>query len=165
MLFRLRVNANKSLIPQLLSATHILALELVSLLHSGGFGLSESLTLPFSGLCEGGTRGAMSTVRPIAPPAADFPGETSTYSHTYAGRPRYDLGDEVDSNDPEDQSRGNDLDEDSHCEDEVDDAVKEDMMKLESSFRGISERYKLVNRIGEGIFYSSIPTVVPATNR
>ena len=35
-------------------------------------------------------------------------------------------------------------------EDEVDDSVMDDMRKLEETFQGISQRYKLVNRIGEG---------------
>lgn len=33
---------------------------------------------------------------------------------------------------------------------EVDESVKEDMRKLEETFTGISERYRLINRIGEG---------------
>jgi cell division control protein 7 len=37
-------------------------------------------------------------------------------------------------------------------EDEVDESVVEDMKKLEESFKGISERYRLINRIGEGTF-------------
>lgn len=35
-------------------------------------------------------------------------------------------------------------------EDEVDETVAEDMRKLEESFKGISQKYKLINRIGEG---------------
>ncbi|KAJ9312317.1 hypothetical protein DTO271D3_7475 [Paecilomyces variotii] len=35
---------------------------------------------------------------------------------------------------------------------EVDESVKEDMRKLEETFTGISERYRLINRIGEGTF-------------
>ncbi|KAL4882330.1 kinase-like domain-containing protein [Aspergillus karnatakaensis] len=37
-------------------------------------------------------------------------------------------------------------------EEEVDEMVKEDMKKLEDSFPGISDRFRLVNRIGEGTF-------------
>jgi cell division control protein 7 len=33
---------------------------------------------------------------------------------------------------------------------EVDEVVKEDMKKLEDTFPGISDRFRLVNRIGEG---------------
>ncbi|KAI9928064.1 hypothetical protein AWENTII_012267 [Aspergillus wentii] len=47
-----------------------------------------------------------------------------------------------------------DQDEDAHeNEDEdVDDSVKDDMKKLEDTFPGISDRFRLVNRIGEGTF-------------
>ena len=41
-------------------------------------------------------------------------------------------------------------DERQDVENEVDDSVKEDMKKLEDSFRGISDRFRLVDRIGEG---------------
>ena len=37
-------------------------------------------------------------------------------------------------------------------EDDVDESVAEDMRKLEESFKGISTRYRLINRIGEGEF-------------
>jgi hypothetical protein len=37
-----------------------------------------------------------------------------------------------------------------HSEDEVDESVMEDMHKLEESFKGISQKYRLINRIGEG---------------
>jgi cell division control protein 7 len=37
-------------------------------------------------------------------------------------------------------------------EDEVDETVREDMNKLEDTFPGISERFRLINRIGEGMF-------------
>lgn len=43
-----------------------------------------------------------------------------------------------------------DADEDGHSEDEVDDTVAEDMRKLEENFKGISQKYRLINRIGEG---------------
>jgi cell division control protein 7 len=33
----------------------------------------------------------------------------------------------------------------------VDEAVMEDMKRLEETFRGISDRFRLVNKIGEGI--------------
>jgi hypothetical protein len=35
-------------------------------------------------------------------------------------------------------------------EDDIDDSVAEDMKKLEDSFKGISQKYRLINRIGEG---------------
>ncbi|PGH16099.1 CDC7 protein kinase [Polytolypa hystricis UAMH7299] len=37
-------------------------------------------------------------------------------------------------------------------EEEPDELVAEDMRKLEASFKGISERFRLINRIGEGTF-------------
>jgi cell division control protein 7 len=37
-------------------------------------------------------------------------------------------------------------------EEEVDDSAREDMKKLEDTFPGISDRFRLVNRIGEGTF-------------
>lgn len=39
---------------------------------------------------------------------------------------------------------------DEALEEEIDESVKEDMRKLEETFTGISERYRLINRIGEG---------------
>lgn len=36
-------------------------------------------------------------------------------------------------------------------EEEVDESVREDMSKLENTFPGISDRFRLVNRIGEGM--------------
>jgi hypothetical protein len=35
-------------------------------------------------------------------------------------------------------------------EEDVDESVKEDMRKLEETFAGISDRFRLINRIGEG---------------
>ena len=35
-------------------------------------------------------------------------------------------------------------------EDEVEDAVAEDILKFEQSFKNITQRYRLINRIGEG---------------
>jgi hypothetical protein len=46
------------------------------------------------------------------------------------------------------------FDQDSDCSEsdqEVDDSVLEDMRKLEERFSGISQRYRLLNRIGEGM--------------
>jgi cell division control protein 7 len=41
-------------------------------------------------------------------------------------------------------------DEDAAEEEEIDELVLEDMQKFEESFRGITKRYRLLNRIGEG---------------
>ncbi|CAI7600707.1 unnamed protein product [Penicillium pancosmium] len=43
-------------------------------------------------------------------------------------------------------------DEEEDEEEEVDESVREDMTKLEDTFPGISERFRLINRIGEGTF-------------
>ncbi|PWY65047.1 kinase-like protein [Aspergillus heteromorphus CBS 117.55] len=57
-----------------------------------------------------------------------------------------------------DNSLGQAMEESEYEEDEprddedVDDSVKEDMKKLEDTFPGISIRFRLVNRIGEGTF-------------
>lgn len=61
--------------------------------------------------------------------------------------------------DDDDESLGDDMSECSEdSEDEVDDSVVEDMRRLEESFRGISQKYRLINRIGEGRIdcYSSL---------
>ncbi|KIW61206.1 hypothetical protein PV05_01360 [Exophiala xenobiotica] len=53
----------------------------------------------------------------------------------------------------DDESMDGSCSEDSeHSEDEVDESVMEDMHKLEESFKGISQKYRLINRIGEGTF-------------
>ncbi|KAJ5965996.1 hypothetical protein N7481_012710 [Penicillium waksmanii] len=44
------------------------------------------------------------------------------------------------------------VDEEEDEEEEVDESVREDMTKLEDTFPGISERFRLINRIGEGTF-------------
>ena len=48
------------------------------------------------------------------------------------------------------QSRGDTPQESDYDEEEVDESVREDMVKLEDTFPGISDRFRLVNRIGEG---------------
>ncbi|KAE8131297.1 kinase-like domain-containing protein [Aspergillus pseudotamarii] len=92
----------------------------------------------------------MSTLHPV--PTGIFevqkPGP-SRPSRALAG-PRYtrDDGAATDS----DASVMEHEDEDLQGEEEVDDSVKEDMKKLEDTFPGISDRFRLVNRIGEGTF-------------
>jgi len=46
--------------------------------------------------------------------------------------------------------------EDEDDDEEIDELVLEDMQKFEESFRGITKRYKLLNRIGEGMPVSII---------
>ena len=54
----------------------------------------------------------------------------------------------------DDEDHNEKYDRDEHYEDEddepVDPSVKEDMKKLEDTFTGISKRFRLINRIGEG---------------
>jgi cell division control protein 7 len=45
-------------------------------------------------------------------------------------------------------------------DEEVDDAVAEDMSRFEESFAGITKRFRLINRIGEGEFST---TALPCT--
>ena len=54
--------------------------------------------------------------------------------------------------DPYSEESGNE--ENSLDDEDVDDSVKEDMKKLEDTFPGISDQFRLVNRIGEGIVNS-----------
>ena len=54
---------------------------------------------------------------------------------------------DVSENLPRSQS---DLEDDTQDDEDIDDTVKEDMKKLEATFPGVSERFRLVNRIGEG---------------
>jgi cell division control protein 7 len=47
-------------------------------------------------------------------------------------------------------------DEDAECsEEELEQSVAEDMARFEDTFKGISDRYRLINRIGEGTAMSS----------
>ena len=54
--------------------------------------------------------------------------------------------------------QGNDMDTDAYSEyseeseEEVDPAVQEDMDKFQATFKGIKDRFRLINRIGEGEF-------------
>jgi hypothetical protein len=52
--------------------------------------------------------------------------------------------------DDEDDLEEEAFDEYEEDEDDIDDSVAEDMKKLEESFKGISQKYRLINRIGEG---------------
>jgi hypothetical protein len=50
----------------------------------------------------------------------------------------------------EDEVEDEYVSEGSDSEDELDESVMEDMKKLEENFEGISQKYRLINRIGEG---------------
>lgn len=60
----------------------------------------------------------------------------------------------VEDDDEEDKTDESD---EGESEDEVDESVIEDMRKLEENFKGISLKYRLLNRIGEG---STIPSLL-----
>lgn len=53
----------------------------------------------------------------------------------------------LDQSPEEDESASTEADQ---SDEELDDDVAEDLRKFQESFRGISKRYKLMNRIGEG---------------
>ena len=50
----------------------------------------------------------------------------------------------------EQDEQDGDMSDETDSEDEPDESVMEDMKKLEESFEGISQKYRLINRIGEG---------------
>ena len=47
-------------------------------------------------------------------------------------------------------------------EEELEQSVAEDMARFEDTFKGISDRYRLINRIGEGNTMHPIPSEVHA---
>lgn len=49
-----------------------------------------------------------------------------------------------------------DAHQESDYEEEVEESVREDMRKLEDTFPGISDRFRLVNRIGEGMTSAAV---------
>jgi cell division control protein 7 len=74
---------------------------------------------------------------------------SSSFEELQALKPQYTLTEEDDS-----VSQGAAPQEESEFEEEVDESVREDMRKLEDTFPGISDRFRLVNRIGEGMVSS-----------
>ncbi|KAJ5306611.1 hypothetical protein N7508_005626 [Penicillium antarcticum] len=72
---------------------------------------------------------------------------SSSFQEPQALQPQYTLAEEDDS-----VAQGAAPQEESEFEEEVDESVREDMRKLEDTFPGISDRFRLVNRIGEGTF-------------
>ncbi|KAI9654974.1 MAG: hypothetical protein M1821_005727 [Bathelium mastoideum] len=63
-----------------------------------------------------------------------------------------------DSEDTEEMDESKDPLEESGCthtdesDDEIDDSIAEEIQKFEDSFKGITRRYRIINRIGEGTF-------------
>lgn len=73
---------------------------------------------------------------------------TDSLTQSRATGPNYVMEDDAATDsDVENQLQGQSDFED---DEDIDDSVKEDMRKLEESFPGISDRFRLVNRIGEG---------------
>ena len=70
--------------------------------------------------------------------------ENSRKPRTMADTPRIQISEDDEEKDQVE------VDNEFESEDEVDESVIEEMHKLEESFRGISRRYRLINRIGEG---------------
>lgn len=56
-------------------------------------------------------------------------------------------------------------DEEEETDNEIDETVAEDMRKLEENFKGISQKYRLINRIGEGVLPFSGIDIVLTINR
>lgn len=72
--------------------------------------------------------------------------------------PKYTLDNGIRGDELADQSHGEcECEEDFYDDEDVDDSVREDMDKLEDSFPGVSDRFRLVNRIGEGMLHSKSP--------
>lgn len=92
----------------------------------------------------------MSTVHP-APAGMEFLKKPKS-KQAHGTAPRYTLDNGIHSGELADQSQGEcECQEDFYDDEDVDDSVREDMDKLEDSFPGVSDRFRLVNRIGEGI--------------
>lgn len=107
-----------------------------------------------------------SRLRPRKAAAVAFNQQTNTMAHTAAmaqyNHDRIPYGAEnhavtevartiqlVEDNE-DDMVEEESCDEYDEAEDDIDDSVAEDMKRLEESFRGISQKYRLINRIGEG---------------
>jgi cell division control protein 7 len=90
----------------------------------------------------------MAAVRPRNAKAAfeihndDIPGEESMEEDDLG------VGEERDEDDEDLREDGSETSDDG--EETVDSTVQEDMIKFEQTFKGITERFRLINRIGEG---------------
>lgn len=76
--------------------------------------------------------------------------------------PEFQIMTEHGPNHPFSEEDEDEDEEDEHSEDEVDETVAEDMKKLEENFKGISQKYRLINRIGEGMLV--LPETRPNAN-
>lgn len=68
--------------------------------------------------------------------------------------------DHISSESVEESYREEGEEEEDEDEDDVDESVLEDMRKLEESFKGISEKYRMINRIGEGLCFALPPVTL-----
>lgn len=71
---------------------------------------------------------------------------TSSFREPETLKHKYALGEEDNT-----ASQSNTPHESDYEEEEVDESVRDDMAKLEDTFPGISVRFRLVNKIGEGM--------------
>jgi len=83
---------------------------------------------------------------------------------------REDTSEEDHASDVEDTEQGTQSESDLSMQDdgpssdeEMEESVAEDMEKFHSTFKGIGDRYRLINRIGEGIISHSWLRVRPFT--
>lgn len=74
-----------------------------------------------------------------------------------AGRPKHGADDGATTDTDACSNYAEESDREDEVPEEVDESVREDMRKLEETFPGISERYRLINRIGEGICLCGSP--------
>jgi cell division control protein 7 len=67
-------------------------------------------------------------------------------------------------NEGDDQDQDEEQDRYSEASDEsdgiVDEGVLEDMERLQDTFKGIKDRFRLINRIGEGLYYAILYSMV-----
>jgi hypothetical protein len=71
----------------------------------------------------------------------------------------------VEDEEEEDMVEWDSYDEYEEEDDDIDDSVVEDMRKLEESFKGISQKYRLINRIGEGTIHKLLSASISRTDR
>ena len=73
----------------------------------------------------------------------------------HAGTPQYTIAKDDSRTNDDTSPAESELDGEEEEEEEVDETVREDMIKLKNTFPEIADRFRLINRIGEGWFSSS----------
>jgi cell division control protein 7 len=76
-----------------------------------------------------------------------------------AQRGQVEYGNEITEAESEDSRAGYDSESSSDTNDAVDPVILEDIEKFNETFKGISDRYRLINRIGEGMTSSQFLTM------